>query len=374
MTAAAWRITERSLRRFYARVFEATGMSVEDSDLAARALVFADVRGVVTHGAANLERIYVSRLLDGRIDPRAEPRLASDRGAAATLDGNRGIGFVVAHRAMRQAVERARRFGVGGVGARNSTHCGGMAFYTREAADAGMIGLAFTNLGAQGILRPPGGSARLVGTNVVAGAAPAGDHPAFSLDMSAAVVSTGRLRAAARQGDRLPAGWLVGDDGEPVHDAGAYFDGSAHLQFLGGDDSTGGYKGYGLALLADMLCGILTGGHVGPNADALHGQQLEDAGVGHFMIAIDIAAFRPLDDFRRDLDEMLGTLMRSPARRPGGRVGYPGLEEEARASGGVVTLSRELGDSLESVARRLAIAPPAIETHLRDGESQEARG
>lgn len=347
------------LHRFYVSVFEAAGVPSAGSSIAASALVFADTRGVESHGAANLERIYVPGLLSGRIDPLAEPRPVADRAAVALICGDSCLGFVAGHAAMAEAVQRAERFGIGAAGVFDSTHCGSMAFYTQAAVEAGMVGLAFTNLGAQGILRPSNGAVPMVGTNVLAASAPTDLRPPFSLDMSTAVVSTGRLRTAMRREERIPAGWLVADDGTPVQDPGAYFDGTAHLQFLGGSEETGGYKGYGLALLIDVLCGILVGGRVGPHrGQDLVGGASEDDGIGHFMVAIDVEAFRRGGEFRRDLDEMLGALVDCPPAAPGCNVAYPGMGEAEAEACEAVPLSAELVASLGRVAERLSLPRP----------------
>lgn len=356
MTAST--VVERdALCRFYRSAFEAAGVSATVSEVSASALVFADARGVESHGAANLERIYVPGLLSGRIDPTAEPRLVVERSAVALLRGESCLGFLAAQAAMEEAIARARRFGIGAVGVFDSTHCGSMAFYTEAAIAAGMLGLAFTNLGGQGILRPSGGAVPMVGTNVLAASAPAERHPPFSLDMSTAVVSTGRLRTAMRREERIPEGWLVDDDGSPVEDPAAYFDGSAHLQFLGGSAETGGYKGYGLALLVDVLCGILVGGRVGPRRERGPNGNDEE-GIGHFMVAIDIDGFRSTGDFRRDLDEMLGALLDCPPAAPGCSVAYPGLREAEAEARGTVSLSAELVASLNRAAELLSLPRP----------------
>ena len=349
-----------ALQSFYERVFAACGLPNGAAQISARALAFADLRGTESHGGANLERIYLTQLRDGTIDAAATPRTVADHGATAVIDGDRAIGFAAAHAAMSEAIERAGRFGVGAVGVRNSTHCGSMAFYTQLAVDAGMLGLAFTNLGGQRIVRPPGGALPLVGTNVIAAAAPAGTRPCFSLDMSAAAASTGRLRAHAASGEDVPTGWLVDQHGGPVRDARAFFTGSAHLQFLGGDEPAGGYKGFGLALLADVLCGTLLDGEVGPQPSALTEGTDNDGGIGHFMLAIDIAAFRDLSGFREDLDVLLGVLVGSPPRQGHERVLYPGLREGEAAASDCVTVSQDVLASLRRVGEALHVDVDAL--------------
>lgn len=322
-----------SLRAFYVAAFDAMGVPHAHSTVCADGLLHADRVGVRTHGAASLNRLYLRMLREGAVDRAAVPRIERDAKSTAVVDGGNGLGFVAAEFAMREAIARAGEFGIGAVAVRNSSHCGCMGYYTNLAVSAGMIGIASTNLGTQGVLPPPGGLDRLLGTNVVAAAAPAAAEAPFSLDMSAAVVAAGRIRLARDGGERLPAGWLVDDTGAPVTDPARYFDGTAALQFVGGAPATGGFKGYGLAILADVLCGALSGASVGPNAANLGGAPAsgrEDADIGHFLLAVDVAAFRPLAEFTTAMDDMLGVLR---AARPaaGDPVGYPGLPERTTA-------------------------------------------
>lgn len=347
------------LERFCRAAFLALGVPRDAAKIAARGLAFADERGISSHGVVNLARIYVARLRDGRIDARARPRVAADRGATAVIDGRRALGFVTAHRAMAEAIDRARSYGVGVVTVRDSTHCGSLAYYTHQALERGMVAIAMTNLGRQGVLRPPGGAVALIGTNVIAAAAPAGSRPHFSLDMSTAVASTGRMRTAMRNSEQLPPGWLVDDHGDDVQDPAAYFDGSAHLQFLGGAMNTGGYKGYGLALLVDVLCGLLSGADVGAHSEGVRlGGIDSDDGVGHFMLALDIGAFRDRDDFTGALNAMLEALTGCPTVDADHEVMYPGLKE-ARALSTWVSLDAELAGSLHGLAAELSVSPPS---------------
>lgn len=351
-------VDAKSLHEFYVRAFQSHGMSEVDSRTCADGVHHADLVGTATHGAGILGRLYLTMLRDGTVDPRAVPAVVRETGATALVDGGNGVGFVSATFAVRAAVERAGRYGVGVVAVRNSSHCGCMGHYTRIAVEAGMVGIALTNLGAQGLIPPPGGRDRLLGTNVLAAAAPTRDAAPFSLDMSAAVVAAGRIRQARARGERVPVGWLADADGEPVTDPNAYFDGAADLQFLGGGPATGGYKGYGLAVLADILCGVLTGAAVG--TDSAGGAPREDADIGHFFLAVDVGAFRERGAFQADLDRMLGTLAGSTPARPDRSLGYPGLPEHERrlASAESVAVPAEAVAELEGIAADLGLPAP----------------
>jgi LDH2 family malate/lactate/ureidoglycolate dehydrogenase len=346
---SASRVSAAALERFSRDVLIACGVSGPDAMVAARALGYADRRGLDTHGVANLERIYVPRLLAGTVAPRAVPRIVAERQGFAVLDGMGGLGLVVATRAMEDAVERARRHGMGLVGVRGSSHFGCAGHYATLAARRGMLGVAATNLGAQALVPPPGARTRLLGTNPLAIAAPAGRLPAFVLDMSTTAVSAGKVRAAARAGRPVPEGWLADDAGRPVTDPARYEAGAAELQWLGGT------KGFGLGLAIELLCGAL------PGRAAPFGEADDDDAVGHVLLAVDVAACRPLADFRAEVDALLGAVLDAEPGPGRPAVRYPGhpeaeVREDRDARG--VPVDDELSASLARVGARLGVALP----------------
>jgi LDH2 family malate/lactate/ureidoglycolate dehydrogenase len=359
-------VDSMQLRMFYEDVFTAMGLPPEHARTCAGGLIHADLRAIHTHGARSLKSLYVRMLREGQVNPGARPRLVMDRCATALVDGENGLGFVAASFAMREAVSRARSHGVGAVAVWNSSHCGSLGYYSAQAAEAGAIGLAATNLGCQGLLPPPGGRTRLLGTNAISAAAPAGAAPPFLLDMSTSVVAAGRIALARDRGERLPEGWLIDDEGGPLTDPQSYFSGRGRLQFLGGAPLTGGFKGYGLAILADILCGVLSGAQVGPNQANLEGSAPDprpDTGIGHFMLAIDVTAFRPMSEFMADLDGMLDNIRDSEPLREGESVAYPGIPEvehvRHRSAHGI-PLSDPVAADLCSVAGELGLSAPVM--------------
>jgi LDH2 family malate/lactate/ureidoglycolate dehydrogenase len=357
------RVDAASLYEFYVAAFERSGLPAAAARTAAESLSYADLHGFDTHGAASLDGLYLRMLRDGTVCPTAVPEVVESRPAAATVDAHNALGFVAARFGMEEAIRLARRCGVGAVAVRRSSHCGSMGHYARLAADAGLVGMALTNLGAQRILRPLGGSRRLLGTNVVAAGAPTASTAPFVLDMSTAVVAAGRIKAAVRAGQRVPDGWLVDDAGRTVSDPQAYYDGRAHLQFVGGGPATGGHKGYGLAVLVDVLAGALSGARVGPSRSDLDSASgREDDDIGHFFLALDPSAFGPVASFLDRMDDMLEALASSEPAGDARRVLYPGLVEaetavERGANG--VPVARRVFEELLEVASRLRIeAPP----------------
>ena len=324
-----------NLRSFITRVFLRLGCSDWQSRRACDVLLFADKCGISSHGAGNLSKIYVPKIRNGEINPSAEPRIIMNEAATALLDANGGLGLVAATQAMDLALEKARGFGIAAVAVRNSSHFGAAGFYSMRAEAAGMIGIAMSNLGSQVIARPPDGELKMLGTNPISVAAPAQHLPALSLDMSTTAVSTGKIRMARQRGTTVPAGWLVDKAGADVTDPSCFFQGDAELQMLGGNGASGGYKGFGLALVVDALAGVLSGAQVGPDPDLLlpGGTPAKNTehNVGHLLVAIDVAKFRPLADFGRAMDRMLQAVLGCPSRPGKGPVVYPGYPE-ARAA------------------------------------------
>jgi LDH2 family malate/lactate/ureidoglycolate dehydrogenase len=359
------RVAYDELTAFAAAAFASLGLPRSRAEAAAEALCYGDLTGLNSHGLVNLKRLYLPLLHSGRADPAAEPQIVSDTGAMVLLDARRALGLWVAGEAMELAIDRAGQHGIGLVCVRDATHFGCCGQHAARAARRQMIGLVASNCGRQRIARPPGGQRAMLGTNPLAFAAPAGTHPPYVLDMSTTVVPTGRIRAAARAGQRVPAGWLEDDEGRSVTDPGAYDNGTAHLLWLGGRPETGAYKGYGLALLVELLAGLVPGSGLGPAPEALAGDGRpsgRDDDIGFTALAIAPGKVRPVQEFLADADMMFGTLLDCPAADPSRPVRYPGWHEamlaSARRQDGV-PLPPELFDELRELAARLEIAGPA---------------
>lgn len=363
------RVTGSELDRFAAEVLASCGVCEADAAAAAAVLGYADRRGLSTHGVINLERIYVPKLRSGDIDPRARIDAVSASAATAVLDANNGLGLTVGTRAMELCIEKAADAGVAAVVVRRSSHFGSAGYYAMRAAETGMVGIAMTNLGKQVVLPPPGGSRKLLGTNPVAAAAPAGALPPFALDMSTSVVSTGRVRAAERAGESVPAGWLVDVAGRPTTDPSALDTNGAYLQWLGGSPATGGYKGFGLGLLVEILCGVLAASGVGPRSgDESNADGVADLDVGHFFLCLDVKRFRPLADFAVSMDGVLSALLDCPSLAESQPVRYPGHPEDElarRAESGGIELPDDVAESLHRVATEFGITPPALGRSVR---------
>jgi len=351
------RFEAAALRDFVERALVATGVGSEDAKLAGEVLVASDLRGIESHGVARLEGFYVDRIRDGIIDPRAIEATVREAATSLVVDANNGLGHPVAVRTMRRTIDKAKESGCAVATVRRSNHFGIAGYYAMLALEHDCIGVASTNAGRLGV--PTGGREPMLGTNPFAFAIPAEDDDAFVLDMATTTVALGKLEIAKRLGKAIPAGWSVDAGGNATTDAAAGMLG-ALLPLGGFGTETGGHKGFGLGLLADMLCGVLGGGVFAP--DMPHSRNLLDPGiVGNFFMAIKIECFRNPAEFKRDVSRSLRAF-RESAPAPGFERVYTAGEPEAiRTKEHLrhgIGLDPIVVASLASVARKLGIAPP----------------
>ena len=292
-------VDHHKLTRFVAAAFEKLSVPPQDAAIAANVLVLADLRGVDTHGVIrfNPGSWYVKWLRDGEMSPAPKIHIVSDARSSALLDGDRGIGMVIGHRAMELAIEKAKVSGVGMVGVCNSRHFGMSAYYAMKALAHDMIGIAMTNAGRQVV--PTFGSEARFGTNPICFAAPAQNELPFVIDMATTTAAAGKLEVAARRGASIPLGWALDEKAQPTTDP-RIAQKARLLLPLGGTREGGSHKGYGLAILVEILCGVLTG-----TVTALN--QNQDPR-GHFFAAIKIDAFRPVNEFKNDMDRLINEL------------------------------------------------------------------
>jgi LDH2 family malate/lactate/ureidoglycolate dehydrogenase len=303
------------------------GVSEERARLSTDVLLASDLRGVESHGFAHLHDFYVGRIRDGRVKARPRVRVVQETPTTGVVDGDGGLGFIAGRTASRLAIEKARRSGVGMVATRNSTHFGPGFFYAMEALPHDMLGISMTTGG--NIVVPPGGVGRTYGSNVIAFAAPTRGAP-YVLDMATSVVAGGKFEIANRRGKTVPEGWGQTAQGAPiVDDPSPYLQRGAILP-LGGTPEFGAWKGFGLALMSDILCGVLSGGGASTT--------LTSPGACHFVAAVRIDAFLPGEEFLDGMAAMIGKL-KSSQRQPGAPpltyAGEPEAEKEAdyRANG-----------------------------------------
>lgn len=295
--------TENQLWSFMSEVFIAMGASQEDAYLATDVLLEADLRGIDSHGIARLSG-YVRLWEAGRINMKPQIKIVRETAAAATVDGDGGLGLVVAAHAMNIAIKKATATGVGMVSVCNSNHFGVASYHAMKAIPHHMIGMSMTN--ASPLVTPTLGKERMLGTNPHCWVFPAREFDPVVIDMASAAAANGKLEIAERKGTDLPNGWALDADGAPSTDPSILKKGGSLLP-LGSTYEMGSHKGYGMAAVADILSGVLSGGNFGPWVPPFVAFLQPPAdpvgkGIGHFLTAMRIDAFRDLDEYYTGID------------------------------------------------------------------------
>ncbi|MES2616234.1 MAG: Ldh family oxidoreductase [Bacteroidota bacterium] len=284
-------------------IFKAIGCSDYDAALAADVLIKADLRGIDSHGVARLSG-YVRLYENNRINTRPNIHISKEKASVFTIDGDGGLGLVVAPRAMEIAIEKTGLHGSGFGAVKNSNHFGIAAYHAMMALEKHYIGMAMTN--ASPLVAPTYSKERMLGTNPICYAIPAGKHPAFILDMATSAAANGKLEIAERQNKPVPEGWLETKNGLPTTNPKDLKEGG-HLLPLGSDKDHGSHKGYGLGALVDILSGVLPGANFGPWVPPFVAflpvlPDLPGKGLGHFVGAMDISGFDETDAFLNRMD------------------------------------------------------------------------
>ena len=357
------RIAIDVLTAFCANVFVKLGLTPAAAHQAAEVLVAADVRGIPSHGVGRLWR-YVNGLKTRLMLPDAEPEIVMDTPTSIVVDAKGGMGAPVSVTTMQTVIQKAETAGAAFGCARDSNHFGIAGYYAMMALEKDMLGIAMTNTAALGV--PTFGRHVMFGTNPLAFAAPADRERAFVLDMSTTVVTRGKIEVYDRKEEPLPRGWAVDKHGKTATDARQMLDDMLHrygggILPLGGEgEAFGGYKGYGMAIMIDILCAVLGGAPFGTD---VCDTEVSSARVAHFFGAIRIDAFREASAFRRDMDTMLERLRACPTAEGAERVYFAGEKEfeHERICGeqGVPVMGKTY-EMLCSVAQELAVEPPAV--------------
>lgn len=322
-------ISEQKLKNFCEQVFVKTGVPARDAKTTVEVLVLADLRGIESHGVARLPR-YVNGIRAGYIRPVDQSRVLKETKVTAVIDGEQSLGQVVSRKGMELAIRKARETSVGIVTVRNSNHYGIAGYYSLMALEHDLIGVSMTN--AAPLVVPTFGRSAVLGTNPISVAAPALQEKPFVLDMATSVVPRGKLEVLDRKGLPMPPGWAVDETGrgstdpKRVLNAMAKRLGGGILPLGGEGEEHSGHKGYGLALMVDVFSGVLSGAATGLGVNA--NEQRPD--VGHFFMALDPAAFRPLEEFKRDIDRLARELKESPKAQGQGRIYVHGEKSFAR--------------------------------------------
>lgn len=348
------------LKSFVQAVFEQQGFSAEHAQTCADVLVSADARGIDSHGVARLSG-YVRLIEKGRINPKPSMQFSQKRKAVAQLNADGAIGLVSAPLAMQRAIDITHDLGSGWCGIHHSNHFGIAGYHALMAVQHDFIGMAMTN--ASPLVTPARGKERMLGTNPIAVAIPAGEEDPFVLDMATSAAANGKLEIAQRQGKSIPKGWVMNADGTSSKDPLALKEGGVLLG-LGSDADHAYHKGYGLGAWVDIFSGVLNGASFGPWAppfvaflDPVENQP--GKGLGHFVGCWDPAAFRDIDEFKSSMDTWIRRFRSSSPIDPHRPVLVPGdperyLEQERELTG--IPIVEPVVNDLEKLGDKLGIA------------------
>ncbi len=331
-----------------AEISRAAGISSDDAAVLADALVDADVHGAATHGVSRLG-IYLKRVGLGLIDPRASLHVEQRRAGVLAVDAANGLGQVQAVRTLERLVPLAREYGVASATVRRSQHFGAVNYYCNWAAARDMILIAVTN--CEAAMSPAGGTEAFFGTNPIGASFPTGCGWPVKIDLATSIVARGNIIAAQREGRAIPDTWALDADGNPTTDAAAALTGTVLTM--------AGHKGYALALMVEMLAGVLAGAAIGPDVGSMYKQLDRPQDVGHFFCLLDIAAFIDVAAFKRRVDTTIDSIKSSRRRAGTEEILVPG-ERSARTADINRRHGVPLGDAtvgeLDDLARQFGIA------------------
>jgi LDH2 family malate/lactate/ureidoglycolate dehydrogenase len=330
MPSQSIRVSVNQLTKFIEDVLVAMEIPAADARIIADVIITSDLWGVASHGIAHL-KMYHERMKAGLQLPVSRWSVVKDTPTTAVIDGANGMGMVIGYNAMKIAIQKARQFGLGAVAVRNSSHYGVAGYYALMAVQEGMVGISLTN--AHPSIAPTFGVTPLLGTNPISVAAPTDEPFPFLFDAATAVVTRGKIEVAAREGNPIPSGWVIGQDGSALTDASQLIeqmnqDRAALLPIGGLSELLGGHKGYGLATMVEIFSAAFQNGAF---LSELHDTDAQGKPnflrIGHFFLAINIEHFLPLEDFKRTTGTMMREL-RGSQNAPGHERIYTAGEKE----------------------------------------------
>jgi L-2-hydroxycarboxylate dehydrogenase (NAD+) len=352
----------QQLYDFTKAVFQKMGCSNEHAAIATTSLLSADLRGIDSHGVARLSG-YVRLWEAKRINATPQIKVIHETPSTAVIDGDSGLGLVIAPFAMQIAIDKAKQVGTGWVSVQNSNHFGIAAHHAMMALEYDMIGIAMTN--ASPLVAPTFSIDRMLGTNPICVAAPAGNEPAFVADLATTTAANGKLEILQRKNLQTPSGWVQDKDGNPSNDPHELKKGGALLP-LGGDKDHGSHKGYALGAVVDIFSALLSGANYAPWVPPFPAYvpmpaQQPGKGIGHFFGAMRVDAFRPAAEFKQHMDHWIQGF-RSAKTIPGEeRVLVPGdpeREMEAERTKNGMSLLDPVVNDLEQLAIRFGLSFP----------------
>ena len=339
----------KELREFAVQALIKSGVSSENAEITADTLITTDMFGVMTHGMRNLGQ-YIEKLEAGGLDAKAEPSIVCEGPAFAIINGNKALGMVSGCKAMKLAVEKAKKVGIAYVGVKNSCHIGAAGYYANLAAEEGMIGLAMSN--TDPVIAVPNGASKAIGTNPFSFACPTGDGKSIFLDIALSSVAALKVIMAKEKGMDIPDTWLVDEDGQPTTDS-SLFPQNASLQPMGA------HKGYGLAVLVEILSAVITGAGMLSEIASWNLDMSSVNNAGHAFIAIDIKQMISQEDFNKRISQVINELKNGPKAKGKDKIFLPcEMEWEKRektVETGVLEITDAIADNLKSLSEKMEI-------------------
>ncbi len=347
------RYPKELLETLTANLAHAAGMTSGDARLFAEALVSADLHGVSTHGLSRLS-IYLRRITLGLIEPQAELRVERQRGGTMVLDAGNGVGHVQAIKALDLLIPLAGQNGIAAATIRNSQHFGSVSYYCNRAAARGCILLATTN--CEPAMSPTGGYDAFFGTNPIAASFPTGKGFPIKIDLSTSAIARGNIIAASKKKQPIPLGWALDSDGAPTTDA--------EKALLGTVLTMAGHKGYALALMVELLSGVLSGAAIGPEVGSMYKNLDRKQDVGHFFCLLSIDAFMDRAEFIQRVDALIDKLKAGRKMAGTDEILIPG-ERSARVAAENARIGIPVGPEtwkeLADWCTKLQVEPPALQ-------------
>lgn len=339
-----------ALKKFGLNVMKKAGLGEKEADIFMDALIYADLRGISSHGVSRL-RTYAARVSAGVIAANTTPEILADFGGTLVIDGKNGIGASIARQSMEFCIDRARKFGCCFATVRHANHFGTGAYFTDYAARHQMIGFVVSN--SEAAVVPVGGSVPMLGTNPLSLSIPAEKHQPFILDMATSTVARGKVVLAKKEGRKIPVGWGVDKNGDSTVDPDQILNGGAMLPF-------GGAKGYGISMAIDILCSCLAGSLNCRQTYHFWDDLKHPQDIGYFIGAIDVSKFLPFNEFGKKVDALLDEFKNCPPSPGVKSVMIPGEIEFNNYINGLhqgLELSDAIIKDLKSVGSEYGIAP-----------------
>lgn len=337
------RIKETNLRNFCEKICLKLGLSKEDTFNFIDSLIFANLRGIDSHGIMRLPS-YIRRLTEGGCKINPQIQIVKEEPSMVLLDGDSGLGQVVSMYAVKAAINKAKKNAVSIVGVNNSSHFGAASYYSIKMAEADMIGISMTN--GEPVMAAWGGEKSIIGNHPISIAAPHLKRKPVVLDIATSKVSGGKVRLAAKNKQKIPKDWIIDGDGKKTDDPNKLSMGGALLPF-------GEYKGYGLAVMIEILTSILMNAGILYNAKS--GMKVFDAptNIGHCFIAINIKSFIPLGDFKEKVDWMVNEIKNSPLAEGVKEILVPGeieykVEQKRKVEG--IPISEQVLEDMQKLS------------------------